>query len=285
MLKFDSLASVPLEDLTTTLNEAFSDYFVPLQMTVDQLEAKLKVEDVDLGRSMGAFEREKPVGLLLHGVRQIDGMTNYYNAATGVIPSRRGRGVTGKMYAYFRQHLVTEARYKLSLEVITTNTAGIRAYEKEGLAIARTLKCYHQNMAVHASDTAIEVREIDAPDWLQFASFWDVQPTWQNAISSVENTRDASILGAYLENELVGYAILDGSRNTVMQLAVDKRRRRMGAGSALLRALQQKAKDELQLFNVDDKAVALDFLASNDFFEFISQYEMEAVEETTRQTK
>ena len=56
---------------TNTLLQAFSDYFVPVKMTLDQLEKKLDSEHIRLDLSAEAFFGGKLVGFVLHGIDRL----------------------------------------------------------------------------------------------------------------------------------------------------------------------------------------------------------------------
>ena len=55
MLQFKNLENISLEVLLETFNESFSDYFVRLQLTKEQLERKLVSDSIDLSLSAGAL--------------------------------------------------------------------------------------------------------------------------------------------------------------------------------------------------------------------------------------
>jgi GNAT superfamily N-acetyltransferase len=61
-------------------------------------------------------------------------------------------------------------------------------------------------------------------------------------------------LGAYSNDELVGYAIVFHNSGSIPQIAVAEPRRRRGFGRALLNAVQTRAQKSLTVNNVDAQA-------------------------------
>lgn len=142
MIQIKTLAKTSLEKITGTFNLAFSDYFVPIHLTLEQLSAKMKSDRVNLEYSVGAFEEEELIGFILHGTDIIEDKKVAYNGGTGVIPSKRGKGLTKQMYDFILPRLKEEGIDYLTLEVIFKNIQAIKSYERVGFKIARELKCY-----------------------------------------------------------------------------------------------------------------------------------------------
>ena len=84
-----NLDNCSVENITAAFNEAFSDYFIPLQFTSETMKAKMKAENILLPYSSGAFEGDRLVGFILHGYDKINEERTIYNAGTGVIPAFR----------------------------------------------------------------------------------------------------------------------------------------------------------------------------------------------------
>ncbi|MDX1479872.1 MAG: GNAT family N-acetyltransferase, partial [Saprospiraceae bacterium] len=81
---------------------------------------------------------DRLVGFILHGV---DGAAAC-NVGTGVLPAYRGRRLVQEMYAFVMPLLRQKGVRHLGLEVITDNAAAIKAYERAGFVICRTLLCF-----------------------------------------------------------------------------------------------------------------------------------------------
>lgn len=278
-IHFDTLAQVSSAELLDTFNESFSDYLVPMHLTLPQLEIKMRSEGVDLSLSAGAFSGEKLVGFILHGVNTEEGKRIAYNAATGVIPAERGKRLTLRLYDHIlpllRQNNISKSR----LEVIDTNERAIKTYAKAGFMTVRRLDSFKGKAATAAID---KVKFIDAaaPSWEQLKTWWDWTPSWQNSIITVENLGE-KVSTTYIlhEDEPVGYACFSPASGRILQLAINKKHRQRGFGKMLISHLGSVTPaPELSIINVDAAAGASrNFFISQGMKHFISQHEMELV--------
>lgn len=256
-MKLSALTNVDKKEIVQVLNESFSDYIIPLQLTLEQLELKIAAENIQLDLSIGVVDQGKLVGFMLHAINTVEGKQTAYNAATGVIPSHRGKGLVGKMYEWLFVHLQPIGVEQLVLEVIEGNHSAIRAYEKMGYHVARKLNCYEGTSHVTARKSSVEIKELQEYNWPLFTSFWDIQPAWQNAIPALENSRArCRIFGAFKEEVLVGYLICNPTSKRVLQLAVDTTYRRTGIGMQLIQQMKEiTASNEVYVYNIDDTSL------------------------------
>jgi len=265
-----------LEIITSTFNEAFSDYFIPLQFTAETMKAKMKAENILLPYSIGAFEGDRLVGFILHGYDSFDGEKIIYNAGTGVVPAFRGKGLTVDMYQYAIGHLQAEGIRSHVLEVIDTNQPAINVYCKMGFSIVRKLGAFRSSVSVpvNSLSTITQLNEIDDTVMV----FRDCRPAWQNSLASIRRDRTGhSFPGIYINGELVAYAVYVPSSGRVKQCAVHPHWRRKGLGSSLIGyMMDHNAKGELVFTNIDEEYTpGIQFLEALAFKKFLGLYEME----------
>lgn len=267
-MRIIELSQVDKKEIVQVLNASFADYIIPLQLTVEQLEMKITAENIQLNLSVGVLDQDKLVGFMLHALNPIDGKLTAYNAATGVIPSHRGQGLVAKMYEWLLERLKPLQVEQLVLEVIEGNNSAIRAYEKMGYHKARKLICFEGETATLSQKDTVEIKELADFNWPVFTKFWDIQPAWQNAIAALENSKSrCRILGAYKEEEMVGYLIFNPTSKRVLQVAVAADYRRAGIATQLIRGMQQMtASKALYVYNIDD--------ASKELAAFFSQFKL-----------
>ena len=278
-MRFQSLSSVSLAELTQTFNEAFSDYFVPLRLSEEAMAVKLRSESIDLNYSIGAFEEDRLKGFILHGVDTWSGRKAVYNAGTGVVPAYRGKGLTQQLYNAIVPQLKAEGMVQHQLEVIEQNAPAIRVYEKVGFARVRTLSCF-KGLVEAEVDPALSFSEVTAPDFEAYKRFWNFAPTWQNDVAAVRLALDAhQIIEVRKGGELVGYAAYAPASGRVKQYAVAPGYRRQGYGRQLFSFLCQAAGNkEVTLINVDDKDEAsLKFYKAIGFQRILGLWEMKNV--------
>ncbi|WP_413513158.1 GNAT family N-acetyltransferase [Myroides odoratus] len=276
-MKLIDLSQVDTHDIVQVLNESFSDYIIPLQLTIEQLELKIAAENIQLNLSIGVLDEGKLVGFMLHALNPVEGKLTAYNAATGVIPSHRGQGLVGKMYGVLLERLRPLQVEQLVLEVIEGNHSAIRAYEKMGYHKARKLVCFEGEITEINPISHAEIRELNTFNWLDFQLFWDIQPSWQNAIPALEKSSPrCRILEAYIDEVLVGYLVFNPTSKRILQLAVKPENRRQGIGTKLLQSMiAYTASTSVFAFNIDDTSLeTAAFFHSFNFKSDLAQFEM-----------
>lgn len=272
-----TLADIDIPQIAAAINKSFSDYIVPFQLNAEQLQYKIIQEDVNLDLSVGVFDSDVLAGLMLHGLRKNNDNLVAYNAATGVIPTYRGKGLVRKMYDFLIPKLKELQVQKMVLEVIEGNEPAIKAYEKMGYTISRKLVCFSGTAQVDETNKETSIKEGTAFQWNKWLNFWDIQPSWQNAVQSVENSKAiCKVLEAYLDDELVGYLIYNANSKKVNHFAVSPTYRRKEIAKALFGHLQQVLNSDILVYNIDGSSVAcISFLKSLGLKEKVNQLEME----------
>ncbi|MEL6720603.1 MAG: GNAT family N-acetyltransferase [Bacteroidota bacterium] len=274
--KINTLEEVTIDQILTVFNEAFSDYFIPFKLTKEQLSTKLLVDKTDLSLSVGVFENEKLIAFILHGIDKIDNQRVAYNGGTGVIPEKRGAGLTKEMYRFILPLLAEKGISRLLLEVISKNIQAIKSYEKSGFQTVRQLLCYKGEVMTSNINKHVIVKRIAHYNWELMTSFWEIHPTWQNAKSVINQLKSTNIsLGAYIKNQLVGYLIFNPSNKRIQQIAVSKEIRRKGIASKLISTLIEAEGKTLSIINVDKRSSPIHaFLTQIGFEVTLEQLEM-----------
>jgi len=136
------LSGVPMSDITACFNEAFANYFVPIQVNEAYLQRRWYGAKVDYNYSFGAFEDDKLVGFIIFAIDERNGQLTAHNVATGVLPAYRSKQIIPQIYELAIPLFHQQGVSKLSLEVITNNIAAIKAYQQQGYTIDRLFYCY-----------------------------------------------------------------------------------------------------------------------------------------------
>lgn len=264
------------DDLLNAVNSSFADYIVPFNLNKEQLKFKILSEDIVMQWSVGVFLDNKLVAFIMHGVRALDSKKVVYNAGTGVLSEYRGKGFVGKMYEFITPFLKQNEVKELVLEVIESNNSAIRAYEKDGFTVRRKLLCFDGKIETtinHHSNVCL--LPLNKLLWTDFVAFWDIQPSWQSYINSMDNLQPDA-LGAFIEGKLVGYVLFSKERNRVYQIAVSKNHRRKGIASNLIKEAYQATNAEtLQINNIDSTCESIKlFLERQGLVNDINQFEM-----------
>jgi ribosomal protein S18 acetylase RimI-like enzyme len=278
MITFKCLTSEDFEQLYKCFLAAFSDYVVSMAVSREQFQQRLVRDGVDVEMSVAAFDNGEMVAFSLNASGEWQGLTTAYDSGTGVIPSHRGAGIGKNLFAYMFEVLLARGISQCLLEVISTNAPAVRLYEKLGFEHTRRLAVLLTE-AMSYSDRkqlGFEMRKLTTFDWNTLSSFWDGNPSWQNAIDSVTRAKNyCRAIGAYEADSCIGYGIVYEPAGNLMQLAVHPNHRRKGVGSSILRDLQSELAAPLKVINIDYELTdTLRFYQSRGFKVVLDQFEM-----------
>ncbi|MCL6220466.1 GNAT family N-acetyltransferase [Zunongwangia pacifica] len=276
-MELKTLESIDRISILNAFNECFSDYFIPFKLTEEQLISKMTSDKIDLSISVGAFENGKLNAFILHGFDNIKNQKVVCNGGTGVVPDKRGFGLTKKMYHFILPILEKKGINKIILEVINKNFQAIKSYEKSGFAITRELVCCNGSFEFKKKNKEVTLKKLENHKWIDLESFWDIRPTWQNSNSVLDNLKATNILlGAYIKNKLVGYVIFNPNSCRIHQIAIAKNYRRKGIASTLLWEMKIQNGAHFSVINIDKKSEStVKFFNSLGLKNYLEQLEME----------
>lgn len=287
-VEYRPLSRVSLECIHETFLQSFSDYQVPMKMSLEYFERLMRRNGFRPELSAGAFAEGRLVGIVLNGMRIRDGARTIYDTGTGVVPEYRGSGVGDGLLKYIDTLCAQNQVETYLLEVIQNNDSAVHLYEKQGFLAKRGLNCYslkgrptiEAKPAVCVEDGQLRYREIamDKVPWEHVERFWDYAPSWQNDQEAVRAVSDSFIcLLAEWDGALIGYGIAGKKNGDIAQLAVDKAYRRRGVAASILQELQSIAQSRgMTALNVDEHDEGMNaFLNRMGFQLYLTQYEME----------
>lgn len=274
MIAYRLLSSDDFDSLYDCFLTAFSDYAVDMQMSREQFQQRLTRDGVSLQHTAAAFDGERMVGFCLNALGQWQEKQTAYDGGAAVIPEYRGRGVAKEMFAFLMPRLKETGVSQYLLEVLTSNTPAATLYRKLGFVETRRLAVFRSEPQKRTKGSDVIIRPLKRPDWQLFQTFWDGHPSWQNSIEAVDRVAsERTIIGAYVNNECVGYGVVFVPSANLMQLAVAPQHRRQGIGSTILAALEQS--EPLKINNIDEELKpTLAFYEANGYKQVLEQFEM-----------
>jgi len=249
-----SLENLSFNELYDAFGKAFKDY--EIQISKEALKGMLKRRGFVPELSFGAFIDDKLVSFTFNGIGDWNGVKTAYDTGTGTIEEFCGQGLATKVFNYSIPSLKNAGIQQYLLEVLQHNDKAVSIYKKIGFEVSREFNYFSQSndqvkVKSKELDTSYNIKEMDLSDKELMMIFWDFVPSWQNSFDSIQRTvEDFKILGAYVNQELVGYSIFEPNSGDITQLAVRKEHRRNGIASNLLqRMFELNQNDSLKLVN------------------------------------
>lgn len=277
MLAYRTLNNASIETLHEAFQNAFSDYQVEMNLSIEIFKQMLQRRGYAPEISIGAFKDDRLVGFVLNGLRNLNGKTTVYDIGTGVIIDYRRQGVTSNMLLNVKEVLKQNQIEQYLLEVIQSNTSALQLYKKEGFKIRRNFSCFKIDKKSYAPVKNHKVEHTDQMAWEQLREFWDFEPSWQNSIDSVNAVSKEFLYSiVHYDNTIAGYGIINKKTGDIPQIAVKKVYRGNGIGRSIVTDLIENTESKkISILNVDDESKCMkDFLLKLEFEPIVSQYEM-----------
>lgn len=259
------------------MNAAFSDYVVPMSLTLDQFETFQRQRGFVAAQSFVAVENNEIVAFWFSGLPDSGNHNRAYTLSVGTHPKHRRKGLSRRLLQAVMDAQRQHGAAGLQLEVIASNGAAIDSYVSFGFRRHRDLRVLKVEREPLGSQKEHRVQPLDLADLpVGDDSYFDIAPTPQNSRTALQALApDFHLLGVRESGKLLAWGAVypDGA---VAQIAVLKDARRQGIGSAILRALWQAADQQsLTFVNVDATAAGVNaFLERAGAEELLLQYEM-----------
>ncbi|WP_107951430.1 GNAT family N-acetyltransferase [Lysinibacillus parviboronicapiens] len=279
-MEIKTVSQCTLEDVLKAWNKGFEGYFVQITMDEEMFLNRLVGEGLSPKLSLVAFDGNEPVGIVLNGVRHLNGRKTSWNGGTGISSDYRGTGISR---ALMEETLAVYARESVeiaTLEAITDNSKAIALYEKYGYRIANRLLFLSGEFKTKVTEPIQMQIETLHPEQLSNLSFYQQEVPWQCSWHS--NKQGQAKVFYNLENEAVGYMLYrslwakDGQleRLVLYQLEV------LGQGSV----------DYIPYFldsitNQPVKIATVNFLASNPVTNYLLENGLEVTTEQVQMKK
>jgi len=283
MYTYSSLENTSDEVLYQAFLDAFEDYPVTVNATLSLFQNMLQRRGYNPQISLGAFNKSDNAlaGFVLNGYRMWGEKRTAYDILTGTVPLYRRQGITSTILEELKELLKQKNAEQYLTEVLKVNTTAFAAYKKQGFKIRRELSCFQLKKENYKkTDTPYEteyVTKIEQEEWEQFELFWEFQPSWQNSIASIQAAPEPMIYALVrLDNNIIGYGVVDKNSGDIPQLAIHKGYRRKGIAGSIIAALLEKVEgNQLKILNVDDACECMiSFLCQMGFEKTIGQYEL-----------
>ncbi len=258
------------------INAAYAGYFVPMHLTAEGMRSVDDLYDVDLARSVVAYDRGELVGMALLSRRGRRGWVS----GVGVLPAWRRRGVGWRMMEALLDNAQEAGVRQVTLEVIAQNHAARALYAALGFVERRELLCWRRDPDADALPIPEErLTEASLDEALaHFESWHDQPPCWQGEAATLSKMADR-VRGYRLELAGVpaAYCLLSerGEALMLMDVGINPQVGAVTAGRTLLQALAARYRGRaLSLNNVPVDSSLNRALAALHFLVGVRQFEM-----------
>lgn len=273
-----TLQDFSLEAITEAFNDAFSDYFIEVDMSPEEMAYKIAAENIDLSISPAVVINGRIMGLILHGSRILEGMLTAYNAGTGVRPEARRQGHVKSMYAFILPLLAQKGNRRSILEVIDINAPALLAYLGLGFRQTRYLESFVGKVKSTELLHSFAICKLDSWEEIaQLNAWWDYSPTWQHQLQTAIQTWDRQdAFGVFDGEKICGYCLFSPFSGRVLQFAIAPSYRKRGLGRWMFGHMQQRSASPLRCVNVEQIPNGPgDFLYRLGFKKMLGQWEMQ----------
>jgi len=254
-MKIQSLKNTSFDIIYRAFSKAFSEYEV--QINSDQLQAMLKRRGYNPELSFAAFDNDDIVAFTLNGTGIYNGISTAYDTGTGTMKEYRGQGLATKVFEFSIPFLKESNIEQYLLEVLQHNTKAVSVYRNLGFETTREFNYFVQQNDLITQNTNITIscaiEQTTGEILHKVSAFHDFEPSWQNSTEAILRSVDNFIfLGAYVNNDIVGYCVCEPASGDITRLAVDEHFRRNGIASELLKnAIGQSKHHSLKVVNTD----------------------------------
>lgn len=167
-IRFVPAARLSLEAYADVFTRSFTGYFYPIKMTASGLAARVRIEHIDLYRSLVLMKDNLPAGqatLALQGDRAWCG-------GFGIVPEFRGQGLAVPLFSAMKVQALDAGARILELEVLKDNTAAHHVYG--GMHKVRETRLLEWR-----SSSARNGRGMDNAGTIKPANMWDIVPVFK----------------------------------------------------------------------------------------------------------
>jgi len=159
VIVYKKCTDVDIDDIFRGFQVGFSDYIIKLEMDRDFfINRFFGPEGNSLEHSFAAFDGDVPVGVILGGIKEYEGIMTMRCGALCVHPDYRGTGVSRELFRLHKQTALDNGCKQLFLEVIAGNDRAINFYKGLGYE-----KIYDLSYFIH--NNPVEIQKLSIPSY------------------------------------------------------------------------------------------------------------------------
>ncbi|MDE7546259.1 GNAT family N-acetyltransferase, partial [Bacillus cereus] len=183
MIQYKRCSEVNIDLVYEAFKDGFSDYIIKMEVSKeDFIKRFFGAEGNSLEHSFLSLEGDKPVGVILGGIKVYENIKTMRCGTLAVHPEFRGIGVSQKLFELHKEEALQNECKQLFLEVIVGNDRAIRFYNKLGYEKVYDLSYYNlkdMTKIMLKECKGIEVKQlefvafkVEIQKWLHFHINW-----------------------------------------------------------------------------------------------------------------
>ncbi len=239
MINYKLCSQATDDQIYEAFQKGFSDYMIKLTMEKeDMIDRFFGAEGNERTLSYLALDGQKGVGLVLGGIRMMNGVKTMRCGTMCIDPAYRGKGIAGKLIDLHKEMGKSQGCKQMFLEVIVGNDRAIHFYEKNGYEKVYDLSYYSMQketltkMSILPIDEAYEIRQVGYYDVLTYRKeLFDMHLPWQGEVAYFK-TLEGKYYQVFEGNKVLGSCGV--FKGNVFFLHIDPKYRGYGLGMAIL---------------------------------------------------
>ncbi|WP_201769270.1 GNAT family N-acetyltransferase [Fervidicella metallireducens] len=273
--------NVVFDDIYEAFTSGFSDYIIKFSLIKDDFKDRFfGPEGNSLDNTFVAYDGKKPIGVILGGIKEFDGVKTMRCGALAVRPEYRKMGVAQKLFEIHKEQAILNGCKQLFLEVIAGNDRAINFYKKQGYEKVYNLSYFRLEDVSKLSKKVNEAILIKQIDYSEFENFYKtikgVHINWQNDIEYIKNSNNNTYFAAYTKgNSLLIGVLCINNLGKISFIWVENDYRCKGIASSVISFAVKELSLSKLFISFPNNSLLEGFLKKVGFMkDKISQYEM-----------
>src|SRR5579875_3600408 len=245
-IRYEKCSNVEEGLIYQAFYDGFSDYIIKMEFSKeDFIQRFFGPEGNEKEYSFIAFYEEKPVGVILGGMKNYESIKTMRCGALAISPDFRGTGISRRLFELHKEEATKHGCKQLFLEVIVGNDRAIQFYQKMGYEKIYDL-VYFTNKDLSQLKEApnnlkMKIKELEFTEFQKGIHKWTYHINWQNDLDYLVKLKNVRYYGVFQNHNLVG-ALSINSNGNISFLMIDKRNRGKGIGTWLLQTAYKNLK-------------------------------------------
>lgn len=133
MVHYKTCTEADIDWMYEAFQVGFSDYIIKMDISKeDFIKRFLGIEGNRLEHSFIALNEHEPIGIIMGGIKDYEGIKTMRCGTLAIHPDFRGKGVSHKLFELHKEEAIQNGCQQLFLEVIVGNDRVIQFYNKLG---------------------------------------------------------------------------------------------------------------------------------------------------------